>query len=83
MIVTSTNDYTGHICENHPSEEDVALQTKHHVSDVMFQLLFFTCSCTRALTDLKLLLDQDDRNTPAFKWWIGKKHCNDLEIAWV
>jgi hypothetical protein len=44
MAVTSTKDYTGHICENPSSEQDVALQIKHYVSDVMFQLLFFTCS---------------------------------------
>jgi hypothetical protein len=31
----------------------------------------------------KLLLIQDDKDTPAFKWWIGKEQCNDLEFAWV
>jgi len=30
---------------------------KHYVSDVMFQLLFFTCSCKYAVTDLKVLLN--------------------------
>jgi hypothetical protein len=83
MTVTSTKDYTGHICENPYSEQDVALQIKYYVSDVTFQLLFFTCSCTHAVMDLKLLLNQDHKNNPAFKWWIGKKHCNDLELAWV
>jgi len=33
--------------------------------------------------DLKLLLNQDNKNIPAFKWWIGKKHYNDLELACV
>ena len=66
MTVISRKEYTGHICENHSSEQDVALQIKHNVSDVMFQL-FFICSCTHAVTDLKLLLNQDDKNTPAFQ----------------
>lgn len=56
MSVISTKEYNGHICESHSSEQDVALQIKHKVSDVMFQ---------------SLLLNQDDKNTPASQWWIG------------
>jgi hypothetical protein len=83
MTVISRKDYTGQICEKHSSELDVALQIKHCESAVMFQLLFFTCFCTHAVTDPKLLLSQDGINNPDFIWWIGEKHCNDLEIAWV
>jgi hypothetical protein len=34
---------------------------QHYKYSTMYQLLFCTCSCTHVVTDLKLLLNQDDK----------------------
>jgi hypothetical protein len=45
MTVISPKDYTGHICENHSSEQDVALQIEHYVSDIIAHMQIRILSC--------------------------------------